>query len=333
LLNFNKVPIWRQILRSNFTDLKSLLAYLELENDTSKIALESPRFSLNVPRRLVQKIQKKKWDDPILKQFLPFTEERTQTNGYVSDPVGDQGCRKSSKLIHKYQGRALLVCTSACAMHCRYCFRQNFDYDCSNKVFSNELELIRQDFSIKEIILSGGDPLSLSDATLEELLGNISTIPHIKMIRFHTRFPIGIPERIDSSFLKILSNFPRQIWFVVHVNHPVELDSDVLQALRCIQKLGIPVLNQSVLLKGVNDNVETLKMLSEKLVENGIFPYYLHELDRVQGTAHFEVEEKVGQALIKELTRQLPGYAIPKYVREIAGYPNKVSLVTIAHFI
>jgi len=327
LLNSNHVLLWRQILRTNFTNLTTLLHYLELENDPSAVALTNPRFSLNLPVRLAQKIEKKTWDDPILKQFLPVPGENIQTTGFTHDPVGDQACQKSSKLLHKYQGRALLVCTSACAMHCRYCFRQNFEYDSSNKIFENEIQLLKQDSSIKEIILSGGDPLSLSDPILEELLANLCSIEHIKMIRFHTRFPVGIPERIDSGFLSILSRCPLQIWFVIHTNHPRELDKDVLHAMRNLQKQGITILNQSVLLRGVNDDVKTLKELSERLVESGIVPYYLHQLDRVQGTAHFEVEEDKGRALVQELTKQLPGYAVPKYVREIAGQPNKTYLM------
>ena len=189
-----------------------------------------------------------------------------------------------------------------------------------------ELQLIAQDPSIREVILSGGDPLSLTDHALENLLTGLAAIPHLKMVRFHTRFPVGIPERIDDSLLRILNNCPLQIWFVLHSNHPMELDGDVFDAMNKLRKQGISILNQSVLLKGVNDNVETLKELCEKLVGHGIMPYYLHQLDRVQGAAHFEVDEEKGRALIRQLAAQLPGYAVPKYVREVAGQPSKTLL-------
>lgn len=329
MLKLASVPLWRQILRSNFTQIKDLLSFLELEPDPAKVQLSNSRFVLNLPLRLAQKIKKKTWDDPILKQFLPSAQEQAEAQGFCSDPIGDLASQKSPKLLHKYEGRALLVTTSACAMHCRYCFRQNFPYDTIKKPFKEELDILRNDPSIKEVILSGGDPLSLSDHTLEDLLSNLYAIPHIKLIRFHSRYPIGIPERIDDSFLKLLSQSPVQIWFVVHVNHPSELDEDVVKALASIRKQGAVVLNQSVLLKGVNDHLDTLKALSEKLVESGIMPYYLHQLDRVSGASSFEVEESHGKYLIQELTKQLPGYAVPKYVREIAGEPNKTQL----HFI
>jgi EF-P beta-lysylation protein EpmB len=326
LLKLASVPLWRQILRTNFTNLTHLLNYLELDPQPAK-DISNPRFVLNLPLRLAQKIKKKTWDDPILKQFLPTADENIQLEGFDQDPVGDHACQKSTKLLHKYHGRALLVCTSACAMHCRYCFRQNYPYDQEIKGFRQEIDLIRQDTSIKEVILSGGDPLSLSDQTLETLLLNLYSIPHLKMIRFHTRFPIGIPERIDAGFLKLLSQSPLQIWFVIHANHPLELDNDVLQAMRNLQKQGITILNQSVLLKGVNDDVKVLKELSERLVANGIVPYYLHQLDRVQGASSFEVTEEKGCQIIQELTKLLPGYAVPKYVREIAGQPSKTALL------
>lgn len=286
-----------------------------------------PRFALNLPFRLASKIEKGNIEDPILKQFLPVVDENHVDPSFNLDPVGDGICRKSSKLIHKYHGRVLLVCTSACAVHCRYCFRQNFDYDVRGKTFDDELALISEDTSINEVVLSGGDPLSLDDRILSQLLERLSRMPHVRKVRFHTRFPIGIPERIDDSFLGILRDVPLQFWFVVHVNHPRELDRDVLVALKSIQKIGIPVLNQSVLLRGVNDSVEVLEELYGTLVDHGIFAYYLHQLDRVQGAAHFEVTEERGKQLIRELEARMPGFAVPKYVKEIAGAPGKTHIV------
>lgn len=319
---------WRQILRQNFVRWELLADFLELTPDQRHAIATKPRFVLNLPRRLAEKVAKGTLDDPILRQFLPTVQEDVATPGFGCDPVKDETFRndKTPKLLHKYEGRVLLVCTSACAMHCRYCFRQNFDYEVENNSFSEELAAIKADDSISEVILSGGDPLSLSDKVLKHLLMDISSIPHIKRIRFHTRFPIGIPERIDDSFLEILKSVPKQIWFVIHSNHARELDVDVLAHLKQVQKLGIVVLNQAVLLKGVNDDIHSLKDLCEKLVDNGIVPYYLHQLDKVKGAAHFEVPEAHGKALIETLTSQLSGYGIPKYVREISGEPNKTLL-------
>lgn len=319
-------PLWRTIQRQNFTDWKKLFTFLELGEEHSQKVLSQPRFILNLPLRLAEKIAKGKFDDPILRQFLPLVEESEDTAGFLLDPVGDGTSRKESKLLHKYRGRALLVCTSACAMHCRFCFRQHFDYDSQDTLFDEELEIIRNDSSLSEIILSGGDPLSVSDPILGKLIERLSSVPHLKRLRFHTRFPIGIPERLDDSFLKILEECPLQVFFIIHCNHPTELDETILAALKKVQKLGIPVLNQSVLLKGVNDDLATLKSLSECLIDNGILPYYLHQLDRVQGAAHFEVDKKQGNAIVQELAKELSGYGVPRYVREIAGEKSKTNL-------
>ena len=321
------IPLWKQILRNNFTHLEKLANFLELNNLQREKLLEKSNFPLNLPLRLAQKIEKGTLEDPILKQFLPTQAETQISSCFNTDPVQDQLYRKGSKLLHKYEGRVLLVCTSACAMHCRYCFRQNFNYEIAKKGFEQELELIRQDPSIHEVILSGGDPLSLSNEILKELLKELSSIKQIRRIRFHTRFPIGIPERIDHEFLAILQSLPCQVWFVVHVNHPKELDEEVLASLQMLQRLAIPVLNQSVLLRGVNDDKETLKQLCELFANHGILPYYIHQLDRVQGAEHFEVPEQEGLMLIEEITKQLPGYAVPKYVKEIPGKSNKTSIL------
>jgi len=317
---------WQQLLRKNFTNWEKLSDFLEWNEEHRNHVLKKPNFPLNLPFRLAEKIQKGTLNDPILLQFLPTQNEMQKAPGFISDPVADEGFRKESKLLHKYQGRALLVCTGACAMHCRYCFRQNFSYDNEDRTYVRELEILAQDSSINEIILSGGDPLSLTNAVLKSLIEKLSAIPHIKKIRFHTRFPVGIPERIDSEFLEILASTNTQFWFILHSNHPNELDDDVLRSLKNVQKTGAVVLNQSVLLKGVNDGVQTLKRLCEVLVDNGIVPYYLHQLDRVTGSSHFEVSEKTGALLIAELTKMLPGYAVPKYVREVAGEPSKITL-------
>lgn len=318
--------MWKEILRSNFTNISLLADFLLLTDEQRAQCITRKSFPLNMPRRLAEKCVKGTLDDPILRQFLPTQQEEVITLGYKDDPVEDSACRLSSKLLHKYQGRVLLVCTSACAMHCRYCFRQHFDYAVKVHGFEEELKLIAADETIREVILSGGDPLSFSDNILGNLLEVIAEIPHVQRIRFHTRFPIGIPERIDDSLCSMLEKIPKKIWMVIHANHPLELDNDVLSHLKKLQTLGIVLLNQSVLLRGVNDDIEVLTSLCEKLVDNGILPYYLHQYDKVQGGAHFEVPVEEGLHLMKGLETRLSGYAVPKYVREIAGEPSKTLL-------
>ena len=321
------IPLWRKIQRDNFTDWKKLLSFLELSSSQVDSVLPHSKFPLNLPLRLAQKITKGTWDDPLLHQFLPTTEELKPSPLFVLDPVGDGASRKKPKLLHKYHGRALLVCTSACAMHCRYCFRQHFDYETSDKLFKEELEDIKNTPSLSEILLSGGDPLSLSDDHLKHLLSELCNIPHIKRIRFHTRFPIGIPERIDESFIQILSACKKQIIFVIHCNHPNEFDEEIWHCLKKVQQLGIPVLSQSVLLRKINDDVDTLKTLFELLIDHGILPYCLNQLDRVQGATHFEVPEEEGIRLMNQLRSLLPGYAIPKYIKEIPNQPSKSLII------
>jgi len=326
LLTTSHLPLWRQILSQNFTRLDRLADFLELSAEQRTLLLSKPTFSLNLPRRIAAKMAKSTLSDPLFRQFVPLAEENHSMPGYQMDPVGDVPSRVSAKLLHKYQRRVLLISTGACAMHCRYCFRQNFDYEIKDKSFDREIELIEEDPSITEVILSGGDPLTLTNEVLGDLLERLSQVATLRKVRFHTRFPIGIPERIDAGFLEILRGVPLQIIFVIHANHSRELDEEVLQALKQVRLAGGLMLCQSVLLKGVNDTVETLIALSETLVDNGILPYYLHQLDRVQGTAHFEVEEKRGAALIAEMMKSLPGYAIPRYVREVAGEMHKILL-------
>jgi len=301
---------WRTIQKKNFRHWQALVDFLEIDGDQ---ILHAPSFPLNMPRRLAEKVEKGVLTDPILRQFLPTMQEVNPIEGFSSDPVLESFFQKTPRLLQKYAGRALLVCTSACAMHCRFCFRQNYSYE-AEKNMQKELDTICNDPSIFEVILSGGDPLSLSDERLGSLIDSLDKIPHLKLLRFHTRFPIGIPERITEKFLAILEKSRLQTIFVLHTNHPRELDRDVLSALKKIQT---PLLSQTVLLKGVNDNKETLKELFLKLSCHGIIPYYLHQLDRVQQASHFEVPIETGKKLIQELRGCLPGYAVPTYVQEI----------------
>lgn len=318
-----ELPLWRKIQKENFTKPKALLDYLEMDPERQKKILTHPPFPLNLPRRLAEKIKKNKLNDPIFRQFVPLTEESIPTPGFVAEPLQDQLFCKTKKLLHKYHGRALLLATSACAMHCRFCFRQNFPYETALSEFEEEIAYFSQNNSISEVILSGGDPLSLNTETLEKLFASLDKIPHIRRIRFHTRFPLGIPERIDEAFLNLLASSKKQIFFIIHCNHPKELDEDVTNALKKINKLGIPLLNQSVLLKGVNDDEKTLLELSEALVNAGIIPYYLHQLDPVTGSAHFALPHQRGLELIRYLQKNISGYGVPRLVREEPGQLSK----------
>ena len=320
--------LWRQIQRENFTRIEPLLDFLELSDESRKVVLSSPRFPLNLPRRLADKIAKNTLDDPILRQFVPLVDELVLMPGFTMEPLQDSAFRKSKKILKKYKGRALIVSTSSCAMNCRFCFRQNFPYEKEIPGFDEEIEFLSQDPTISEVILSGGDPLSLSDSSLSALFKSLDAIPHLRRIRFHSRFPIGIPERIDESFLSILAGSTKQVFFVVHSNHPRELDPTVIAALRKIAFLGIPLLNQSVLLKGVNDDPTVLLALSETLTNSGITPYYLHEHDRVEGASHFALPETRGPELIRYLQEHISGFGVPRLVREEPGYPSKIFINT-----
>ena len=320
---------WREVLKNNFTKWEALCEYLELDEHLRTKILKKSSFPLNLPFRLASKITKNTLADPILRQFVPLCEENEGALGFSTDPLEEATFCKTSKLIHKYQSRALLIPTSACAMHCRFCFRRHFPYDVKEKSLDKEFELIANDPSLREIILSGGDPLSLSNETLKQHLDALDRIPHLKRVRFHTRFPIGIPERLEPEFLDLLENRNYQVWMIIHCNHARELDDDVATALKSVLKRGIPVLNQAVLLKRVNDGIDALEALCERLVNCGITPYYLHQLDQIDGAHHFEVDEEIGLALIEELQKRTSGYAVPKYVREVAGQPNKTSLDNI----
>jgi EF-P beta-lysylation protein EpmB len=316
---------WRHIQRTNLTKLEDLISYLSIPAEIAKNFLSDPKFSLNLPRRLADKIDINNPLDPILLQFVPLIQELVQAPGFTEEPLQDQRFQKSDKILQKYHGRALILATSACAMHCRFCFRQNFPYATTTVGFEKELQYLQNDPSIHEVILSGGDPLSLSDEQLRSLFTSLNSIPHLQRIRFHTRFPIGIPERIDDSFLQILKSSSKQIFFIIHSNHPIELDTDVLSALKKIQRLGIPVLNQAVLLKNVNDNPATMLQLCELLTNHGLLPYYIHQLDPVTGTSHFASPANP-HTIIQHIQEHLSGFGVPRLVQEIPGQKSKTFL-------
>ena len=320
------MSLWKSVLKKNFRNLAVLCDFLQLDENQRQKVLRSSHFPLNLPLRLAEKMQKSTLEDPLFRQLVPLIDEKNDSPSFQQDPVSDVHFRKEAKLLHKYKTRALLLLTSACAMNCRFCFRQNFPYEREKKGFEEELKIIADDHSLEEIILSGGDPLSLDNSTLKALFDALNSISHIKRIRIHTRFPIGIPERIDETLLEIFKASQKQLWFVIHTNHPLEIDEAIISALKKVQKLGIPILSQTVLLKGINDDSQTLKELFSILINHGFTPYYLHQLDKVQGAAHFEVEEEKGRALLKTLQSQLSGYAIPKYVKEVPFELSKTSI-------
>lgn len=319
------MDLWKSILRQNFTDVKKLQKFLELPEEFFEEILYAPSFRLNLPLRLAKKIEKNSVNDPLFLQFFPIKSRGSKN--FFKEPLQEGSVQKKPKLLHKYQGRALLLVSSACAMHCRYCFRQNFPYEKKSSGYEKELEYIRQDPSIHEVILSGGDPLSLDDQKLSSLLDAIDTIDHVKMVRFHTKFPIGIPERITPSFLQILRKSQKQIVFVIHINHVKEWDQDIQESLKKIASLGIPLLSQTVLLKRVNDKPPVLYKLFSTLSQNGVLPYYLHFLDPVLGAEDFYVSKKEGENLIHFLRSCMPGYAVPRFVQEIPGEKEKTLIV------
>ena len=314
-------------MRSAIRSGRELYHRLGLEAQwTSEFKSVENDFPVFVPREFLAKIRPGDLDDPLLRQVLPIAEELVHSPGFSRDPVGDAAAQRATGLLKKYAGRALLVTTGACAVHCRYCFRRHYPYAVSTLNGRERAEVIRSlcgDDTIEEVLLSGGDPLTLSDPFLADLIDELSAIDHLRRLRIHTRVPIMIPSRITDSLVQMLSTGRLATWFVIHVNHPRELDQATLAGLNRLVQAGVPVLNQSVLLRGVNDSAEVLVELCRTLVNHRITPYYLHQLDRVAGAAHFEVPTDEGQRLMEQIRQVLPGYAVPRYVCEVAGRPYK----------
>ena len=294
-------------------------------------AAAADRFPTFVPLEFLRRIRPGDPDDPLLRQVLPVAEEDRVAPGDSADPVGDRQAVAPGGLLVKYEGRALLVSTGACGVHCRYCFRREFPYRqfASRKDRWREaIAYLRRRPEIDEVLLSGGDPLTLRDETLDDLLRQLEAVPHLRRIRIHTRMPVVIPQRVTPALVDRFAGTRLAPWFVIHANHPRELDEFVLRRLAMLVDRGIPVLNQAVLLRGVNDDAETLAELCLKLVNHRIQPYYLHQLDRVRGAAHFEVPEAEGLRLVERLRTRLPGYAVPQYVRELPGAGSKLPVVS-----
>jgi L-lysine 2,3-aminomutase len=325
-----QTPAWQQALAEAFTDLPSLLAYLKLEGTPLPAELLASRqFSLRVPRVFADQMQPGDPLDPLLRQVLPLAEETIQLPGFSENPVGDREAEVVPGLLHKYPGRALIVATGACAVHCRYCFRRHYPYasgSASPRQWKAILDYLQAHPEIDEVILSGGDPLMVSDERLAGWLAQLATLPHLKRLRLHTRLPVVLPLRITPTLTELLSSSRWQVLVVIHANHANELSPDMESALAGLKAANITLLNQAVLLKGINDNVTTLAMLSERLFEVGVLPYYIHLLDRVAGAAHFEVEEQQAIDLVQALQKRLPGYLVPKLVREIPGELSKTPI-------
>lgn len=321
---------WQQELAHSFQNLRQLFEYLELDSRwlPSRQAEHHP-FPFKVTLSFAAKIEKGKIDDPLLRQILPAPAEFENPPGFIDNPVGDLEAMATPGLLHKYRTRVLMITTGACAVNCRYCFRRNYPYSGNQLGSSGRREALRYIENrpeIREVILSGGDPLVLANSSLEELVGRVSAIPHVERLRIHTRIPSVLPSRIDRELVRILRTTRLKTVVVTHINHPREIDSHAKTAVSRLLKADLRILNQSVLLKGVNDDPKVLIELLETAFDAGIHPYYLHMLDRAAGTAHFEVDEAYSRYLEDTLRRILPGYLLPRFVREIAGAPYKVPI-------
>ncbi|UCG74424.1 MAG: EF-P beta-lysylation protein EpmB [Chromatiales bacterium] len=307
---------------------EELLAELGL--DPGNIHTAMPDFPLRVPHSYVRRMRCGDPQDPLLLQVLPQADEHHRVAGFTDDPVGDLASARRPGLLRKYTGRALIITTGACAVHCRYCFRRAFPYheNLSDSTFTGVLDELRRDTSIREVILSGGDPLSLSDRRLEALLQALDTIPHVRRIRLHTRTPVVLPERVDAPLLRVLAQLRKPLVTVLHCNHANEIDAAVADAVAGLRARSAAVLNQSVLLRGINDSPDALVDLSEALFAAGVLPYYLHQLDPVAGAAHFAVDDDRARACVTGAAARLPGYLVPRLVREVAGADAKLPLQT-----
>jgi len=323
-------PQWRTLLKEAVRDPEELCGLLNLGPGWIPAARQAAElFPLRVPRGFVARMRPGDPADPLLRQVLPLEEELQTTPGFTSDPLHEAAAQTGPGLLHKYAGRALMVTTGACAVHCRYCFRREFPYQEVPQgltAWEPALEQLAADATLEEVLLSGGDPLSLTDDRLARLAERLAAIPHLRRLRVHTRWPIVLPERVDEQLLTWMTGTRLQTVVVVHTNHPQELDEPTSAALRRLVRAGLLVFNQAVLLRGVNDDPRPLAELCLRLIELGVIPYYLHQLDRVRGAAHFEVPESRGQEILAELRAQLPGYAVPRYVREVPGAPSKLPM-------
>ena len=322
---------WKQELRAAARSPQQLVDALQLPPDVTAAAIPgSNLFPVRVPQGWLSRISPRDPEDPLLRQVLPLAAEQDATDGWGTDAVGDLDAMAVPGVIHKYHGRVLLIATGACAIHCRYCFRRHFPYGAATAAAGNwrdALAYVGSRSDINEVILSGGDPLTLDTARLAALTSGLRLIPQVRRLRIHTRIPVALPSRIDERLLEWLAAVSLQKVVVVHVNHPAELDDASRAALDRLRIAGVTLLNQSVLLAGVNDDADVLCELSESLFSAGVLPYYLHLLDRVQGAAHFEVAQDRARDLLHEVRRRLAGFLVPRLVREQRGEPYKLPVL------
>ena len=318
---------WQTILANAVTDPGELCRLLDLPQALADAATRAARpFQLLVPRPFLERISPGDPNDPLLRQILPVEAESEAVEGFGPDPLCEADATPAPGLLSKYRGRSLIVTTGRCGVHCRFCFRRHRSGPAtagSLPLLDEPLRHLEQDPSIHEVILSGGDPLTLDDTLLAELVHRISQIEHIRRLRLHSRMPIVIPQRVTDDLLAWACKTRLTVLMVLHVNHPAEIDGAVAHSIARLVDSGIPLLSQSVLLRGVNDQADILAQLFERLVDLRVMPYYLHQLDRVASAAHFEVPEQEGLKIIRELRGRLPGYAVPRYVRDIPGNPSK----------
>jgi len=318
---------WQSLWREAVRDPRELLALLGLNAEAVGLSdAAAAQFALRVPRGFVARMRHGERHDPLLRQVLPIDEEMRVVPGFGLDAVGDAAARTATGVIQKYRGRALLVATGSCAVHCRYCFRRHFPYaeeTAAREGWREAVAAIAADPTIEEVLLSGGDPLSLATPKLAELTAALASIPHLKRLRIHSRLPVVLPERVDAELQAWLTALPWPVAFVIHANHAREFDADVDAAMSRLRDCGVQLLNQAVLLRGVNDDVDALAALSERSFAAGVLPYYLHQLDRVAGVAHYEVDDARARELHAALAARLSGYLVPRLVREIAGDTGK----------
>lgn len=321
-------PRWEEALKTLFTDPLSLLAYLHL-SPTDVPWLLDKKFPLRVPLSFANRMKKGDPHDPLLKQVLSIDAESQKNIKYSCDPLQEQQYNPLPGLLHKYDSRVLLTFAPTCAVHCRYCFRRHFPYGENNpgrKGWADALAYIAAHPNVMEVILSGGDPLMASDESLALFLTELEKIPHVTLLRFHTRLPVVIPERIHPEFVAMLASYRFTTTLVYHMNHASEMTSSIVDGVTLLRAHHITVLNQSVLLKDINDSVESLKNLSLTLYSAGIIPYYVHLLDPVEGAGHFEVPLSHAKTLQNALRGLLPGYLVPTFVRETPGEKSKIPL-------
>jgi len=320
---------WKKEYAEAILDPAQLLEYLQLPASLLAAAEQAAaQFPLRVPHSYLERMQKARPDDPLLRQVLPLQQELRQYKHYRQDPVGDLDASPLPGLIHKYHDRALVMLSGACAVHCRYCFRRHFPY-ADHSLHRDNWQAILDYLArrqISEVIFSGGDPWSLSDDKLEQVMQDLSSLSTVRRIRWHTRVAVMIPSRVTARLLQLLSQGAAQQIVVLHINHPQEIDTALSQAMQALRGCGLTLLNQAVMLRGINDSAATLAELSQRLFNSGALPYYLHELDKVEGAAHFHVARQRAKRIMRELASQLPGYLLPRYVVEEAGAASKTLL-------